>query len=119
MERRKRIRFIERNSVTIRCVSPGNNGRRTRAETFDLSTGGARIVAKERYDVGALINIRIDLARSGQSVTAVGEVKWTRFNEDKGLYEIGIEFLRLTSPKILTLIRHLYGQDWKTFPPDA
>jgi c-di-GMP-binding flagellar brake protein YcgR len=115
MERRKRIRFIERNDVAIAPVSHENNGKRTKAHTFDISTGGARIIAEDCFEVGTVLRIRVDLARTQQSMTVEGEVKWSRFNERSGLFEMGIEFLHLTSPKILALIKHLYGQNCK--PP--
>jgi c-di-GMP-binding flagellar brake protein YcgR len=117
MERRKRIRFIERNHVTIRCASPGDDGHRTRAETFDISTGGARIIAKDRYDVGTLLRIRLELGRTGQSLTVDGAVKWIRPREGSGQFEMGVEFRHLTSAKILRLIKHLYGSDWQTSSP--
>jgi c-di-GMP-binding flagellar brake protein YcgR len=119
MERRKRIRFIERNSVTIRPASHDTDGKKTRAHTFDISTGGARIVAKDRFEVGTVLRIRIDLARTKQSVTLDGEIKWLSFNEDTSLYEMGVEFQHLTSSKILSLIKHLYGQNWRTSSPVA
>jgi c-di-GMP-binding flagellar brake protein YcgR len=119
MERRKRNRFIERNDVTIRPASPEYNGKKTKAYTFDISTGGARIIAKESYEVGTILRIRIDLARTQQSVTVDGEVKWLSFNEDTDLFEMGVEFLHLTSPKILSLIKHLYGQNWRNPSPAA
>jgi len=117
MERRKRIRFIERNHATIRCASLGTDGHRTTAETFDISTGGARIVAKDRYDVGTVLRIRLELARTGPSLTVDGEVKWLKWHDDTGSFEMGVEFLHLTSAKILRLIKHLYGQDWQTSSP--
>jgi c-di-GMP-binding flagellar brake protein YcgR len=117
MERRKRIRFIERNNVTIRPASQDSDGRKTKAYTFDISTGGARIVAPDRFEVGTVLKIRIDLARTKQSMVLDGVVKWVRFNEDSGLHEMGVEFLHLTSSKVLALIRHLYGQNWRTPPP--
>jgi len=119
MERRKRIRFIERNEMAIAPVSHDHNGKRTKAYTFDISTGGARIIAEDCFEVGTVLRIRVDLARTHQSVTADGEVKWTRFNERSGLFEMGIEFLHLTSPKILVLIKHLYGQNCKPPSPVA
>jgi len=117
MDRRKRIRFVERNSVTIRPASNDSDGKKTKAHTFDISTGGARIVAQNRFEVGSALKIRIELDRTKQSMTLDGVVKWVRFNEDSGLHEMGVEFLNLTSSKVLALIRHLYGQNWRTPPP--
>ncbi len=118
-ERRKRIRFIERNGMTFAPVSHDHNGKRAKAHTFDISTGGARIIAEDCVEVGTVLRIKLDLERTGQSLTLDGEVKWTRFNERSGLFEMGIEFLHLTSPKILALIKHLYGQHCTPSSPDA
>ncbi|MGA2532124.1 MAG: PilZ domain-containing protein [Candidatus Aminicenantales bacterium] len=117
MERRKRIRFTERNHATIRCASPGIDGHRTKAETFDISTGGARIIVHDGYDVGTVLRIRFELGRTGPSLTVDGQVKWIRPHDDSGSFEMGVEFLHLTSAKILRLIKHLYGQDWQASSP--
>jgi c-di-GMP-binding flagellar brake protein YcgR len=117
MERRKRIRFIERNRATIRCASLGIDGHRTKAETCDISTGGARLIVQDRFDVGTVLRIRLELGRTGQSLTVDGAVKWIRSRGDSGSFEMGVEFLHLTSAKILRLIKHLYGQDWQTSSP--
>ena len=66
---------------------------------------------------GTALKLRIDLARTKQSMTLDGAVKWVRFNEDSGLHEMGVEFLHLTSSKVLALIKHLYGQNWRILPP--
>lgn len=109
MERRKRIRFIEQNDACITPVCEKPNGGKANAQTYDLSTGGARVMAKDPLAVGSLINIRIDLARSKESVVLAGEVRWACFNERTGLFEMGVEFRHLCSQKVLLLIRHLYG----------
>jgi c-di-GMP-binding flagellar brake protein YcgR len=111
IERRKRKRFVERNDVFIRPFFRNGDGLKTKACTYDVSTGGARILTKEPFEVGTLLRIRIELARSGKSVSLEGEVKWRRRNENSGLFEQGVEFLHLTSPKVLALIKHLYCQD--------
>jgi len=111
MERRKITRFVERNDVCITPVCEKPNGGKVNAQTYDLSTGGARVMTKDPLAVGALINIRIDLARSRESVVLAAEVRWARFNEQAGLYEIGVRFRHLCSQKILSLIKHLYRHD--------
>jgi c-di-GMP-binding flagellar brake protein YcgR len=109
-ERRKRNRFVERNDVLIRTSVDKYHGPGIAAHTYDLSTGGARIVTSKSYAVGAVIRVRLELAGTDQYVSLDGEVKWTRANEDGDLYEMGVEFQRLTSQAVLTLIRHLYGR---------
>ncbi len=110
MERRRRQRFVERNDV---CVTPAYekpNGGKVNAFTHDLSTGGARLLTKDPLAVGTLVNLRIDLARTGESVILAAEVRWTRFNGREGLHEQGVEFHHLSSQKVLALLKQLYGQ---------
>lgn len=111
MERRKRVRFVERNDACITSVCEKPNGGKVNAQTYDLSTGGARVMTKDPLAAGTLINIRIDLARSRESVVVAAEVRWSRFNARAGLYEVGVEFRHLSSQKILSLLKHLYGQN--------
>lgn len=110
-ERRKRNRFVERNEVLIRTTVDKYRGPGIAAHTFDLSTGGARIVTSKSYPVGTFIKIRLNLAGSEQSVNLDGEVKWLRQKPNEDVYEIGVEFERLTSQAVLALIRHLYGRN--------
>jgi c-di-GMP-binding flagellar brake protein YcgR len=111
MERRKRSRFIEENSVTIRPLADRGNGRPVRARTYDLSTGGARLVSGERFDVGEVLRLRIELEGTGESVSVEAQVRWVDQQAGTGLFELGVEFLRLTSRKVLALLKHLYGQN--------
>ena len=111
LERRRRKRFVERNDVFIRPFFRNGDGLKTEGCTYDLSTGGARILTREPFEVGTLLRIRIHLAGTPRAVLLDGEVKWRRRNEGSGLFEQGIEFLHLTSPKVLALIRHLYGHE--------
>jgi Tfp pilus assembly protein PilZ len=111
IERRKRNRFVERNEVLLRTVVDKYQGAGIAAHTFDLSTGGARIVTSKSYAVGSSIRIRLSLGGSDQSVNLDGEVRWLRSRDDEDLYEIGVEFQKLTSHAVLVLIRHLYGRN--------
>jgi len=109
-ERRKRNRFVERNGVLVRTSVDKYQGAGIAAHTYDLSTGGARIITAKSYAVGTVIRVRLDLAGTDQFVNLDGEVKWVRPRENEDLYEMGVEFQRLTSQAVLTLIRHLYGR---------
>jgi Tfp pilus assembly protein PilZ len=109
-ERRKRNRFVERNDVLIRTAADKYQGAGIAAHTYDLSTGGARVITSKSYPLGSVIRIRLNLAGTDQFVNLDGEVKWIRPRDSQDLYEIGIEFQRLTSQAVLTLIRHLYGR---------
>jgi len=111
MNRRRRNRFVERNEVLIRTSLNRYQGAGTPATTFDISTGGARIITSKCFAVGTAVRIRIDLAKTGQSVTLDGEIKWLRAKEGEDRYELGVGFQNLKSHQILALLRHLYGQD--------
>jgi len=110
-ERRKRHRFIERNEVLIRTAVDKYQGPGIAAHTFDLSTGGARIVTSKSYVEGTAIRIRLNLSGTDQFVNLDGIVRWLRPQGDGELFEIGVEFERLTSHAVLALIRHLYGRN--------
>jgi Tfp pilus assembly protein PilZ len=109
-ERRKRNRFIERNEILIRTSVDKYQGPGIAAHTYDLSTGGARIVTSKSYTVGTVIRVRLNLTGTDQFVNLDGEVKWIKSKENGDLFEIGVEFQRLTSQAVLALIRHLYGR---------
>ncbi len=111
VNKRRRSRFVERNEVLIRTSLNKYQGTGIPATTYDISTGGARIITSKCYAVGTAVRIRIDLAKSGQSVTLDGEIKWLQAKEGKNLYEFGIAFQNLRSQQVLALLRHLYGQD--------
>jgi len=110
-ERRKRHRFIERNEVLIRTAADRFQGPGIAAHTYDLSTGGARIVTSRSFPVGSLIKIRIRLSDSDVAVSLEGAVRWSRRKDDEDVYELGVEFEKMTSQDILLLIRHLYGRN--------
>ena len=109
-ERRRRNRFVERNEVLIRTALDKYQGPGTAAHTYDLSTGGARIVTSKSYPVGGVIRIRLNLAGTDQVINLDGQVRWFKQKDNEELYEIGVEFERLTSQDVLALIRHLYGR---------
>jgi c-di-GMP-binding flagellar brake protein YcgR len=111
MERRKRARFTDESGVVIRPVSRNRGGRPVRARTYDLSTGGARLLSGVRFEVGDILNLRIDLEGAGETIAVEACVKWVDRQAGTGFFEIGVEFLRLTSHKVLALIKQLYGSN--------
>ena len=110
VNKRKRSRFVERNEVLIRTSLNRYQGTGTPAYTCDISTGGARIITSKCYAVGTAVRIRVDLAKTNESVTLDGRIKWLNAKEGEDLYELGVEFQNLKSHTILALLRHLYGQ---------
>jgi Tfp pilus assembly protein PilZ len=109
--KRKEERIIERNKVSIKPGPHGKKGAVVNAYTHDISLGGARIYTKELFDVGSLIKIQIELARTNECITLDGEVKWLNVRKEEDIFELGVEFRHQISNSILCLIRHLYQQN--------
>jgi hypothetical protein len=107
-DKRKEDRIIERNRVSIKPCQPGKKGPAINAYTHDISFGGARIFTKELFDVGSLIRIQIELARTNECIQLDGQVKWMSVKKEEDLFELGVEFRHRISSTILCLIRHIY-----------
>jgi hypothetical protein len=57
------------------------------------------------------MRIQINLTKSGQVIKLDGIVRWSKISSDEETYELGVEFLHKISKSVLSLIRHLYGED--------
>jgi Tfp pilus assembly protein PilZ len=114
--KRREKRFAEENRVIIQFANDrkdSSNNSGINASTHDISLGGARILTPKYFPADTVIRIQINLSRSSQVVRLDGKVKWIKKidDDDKELFEIGMEFLHKTSNTVLSLIRHLYGED--------
>lgn len=112
--KRKDKRFEEKNKVLIQFAlerHEANDGKGIKAITRDLSLGGARILSPKSYPVDTVMRIQINLKKSGQVIKLDGIVRWSRISPDEETYELGVEFLHKISKSVLSLIRHLYGED--------
>ncbi len=110
IERRTRKRFVGRHEVLIRAAMDMSEASGIPAYTYDLSTGGARLVCSREFPPGTVIRVRMKLAKTGHDIALDGKVKWLKHRAEEG-YEFGVEFMSLTSPAVLALIRELYGAD--------
>jgi c-di-GMP-binding flagellar brake protein YcgR len=113
-DKRKEKRFEEHNKVVIHFAlehQEENNGTGVKAITRDLSLGGARLIAPKSYPVDTVMRIEINLSKSEQVVKLDGIVRWVKLSPDENNYELGIEFLHKISTSVLSLIRHLYGEN--------
>lgn len=114
VSKRREKRFKEENKVVIHYAQENNNTidyMETNAATHDISLGGARIRVNQRFAVDSVIRIQIYLSRTEDAIKVDGKVKWVRELPDDDLYEIGVEFLHHLSKTVLSLIRHLYGEE--------
>jgi len=111
--KRKEDRIVERNNVSIKPFIETEKGPGINAFTHDISLGGARILTKELFDVGAHIKIQIELAGTDELITLEGEVRWLNVKKEEDLFELGIEFKHKISNSVLCLIKHIYQQNGK------
>lgn len=62
-----------------------------RAETVNISGGGARFKSDTEVPNGSVIAVEIVLPKAKAPVLAMGKVVWSKQNED-GTYENAVEF---------------------------
>jgi c-di-GMP-binding flagellar brake protein YcgR len=111
MERRKHRRFQQWNKAIIKSASGGQGvlpGCPLDAYAWDLSLGGARIQCEESFPVGAVLRIHLELVRSREFIGIDGEVRWTRWNEELKVHELGVEFRECGEATLQAIMRNLY-----------
>jgi hypothetical protein len=114
LESRKDKRFEEQNNVLIRDpnLSAGPSAKAViNAHTHDLSVSGARICSRQKFPVGHIVRIVIDLKRTRQSLGVEGEVIWARECKGGKHVDLGVRFIHSIPDTVLALIKHLYGKD--------
>jgi Tfp pilus assembly protein PilZ len=112
MRQRKDRRFKQWNKTVIKTILNGQNPHSpagSRAFTYDLSLGGARVHSEERFEEGDVIRLQIELVRSGESVNLEGLVKWIKRNDSENVFEMGVEFLHSNGQTVLSLMKNLHG----------
>ncbi len=112
-ERRKHRRFQQWNKAIIKSAS-GAPGLLPRcpidAYAWDLSLGGARIQSEESFPIGTVLRLHLELVRSREFIGIDGEVRWTRWNEEQKVHELGVEFRDCTEATLQAIMRNLYDQ---------
>ncbi len=112
-ERRKHRRFQQWNKAIIKSASGGQGilpPCPIDAYAWDLSLGGARIHCEESFPVGAVLRIHLELVRSREFVGIDGEVRWSRWNEEQKVYELGVEFHECVEATLQAIMRNLYHE---------
>jgi len=111
MKPRKDRRFKQWNKTKITpLIDPRTTSKHSTVDafTYDLSIGGARIHTSEPFEVGTLLRLRIDLARTGQDLRVEGIVKWRKQNETEKVFEMGVEFQHTSMVTVLSLMKDLH-----------
>ncbi len=113
MKKRREKRFRQWNKATIRAAEAGRetfSSEGTNAFTYDLSLGGARIHSDREFPVGTIIQVQIQLSRTGQYVSIESEVRWIKKNDAENVYEMGVEFLHRIPQTLMSLMKNLYDE---------
>ena len=113
-DNRKERRTDEENKVVIQLAagaSSENSQQEMYGLTRDISVGGARIVTDNPLPHGTLCKLFLALSKSKQEVIIEGRVMWVKELSEKGLFEVGVEFVHEVPSTILALMKHLYGHE--------
>jgi hypothetical protein len=113
MEKKREKRFKQWNKARIQSLSQGSalfDPPQFQAYTYDLSLGGAKIYSPEPLPVGAALQIRLELLRSGESVSVGAEVKWVKRNPAEKIFEIGVMFDHSAPQTTMALMKNLFDE---------
>jgi Tfp pilus assembly protein PilZ len=122
MQRRKDRRIKQWNKTLIRLhggAAEPSGPLEVSAYTSDISLGGARIHSPEPFEVGAILQLRIELVRSLETIAIEARVKWTAGHTADGIHELGVEFQHTSSNTFMSLMKdiHEIGSRAKTERP--
>lgn len=69
----------------------------------DISTGGIRLATDSKLDIGAKLNIEVNITGSENPYYAIGEVVWLREKEntDEKKFDMGVRFIRVVKKEDL------------------
>jgi c-di-GMP-binding flagellar brake protein YcgR len=112
MQKRKDRRIRQWNKTVVKAAPQGQASlppAEVKACTYDLSIGGARIHSAERFEVGAILRLKIEFARSRETVSLKGRVKWVKRDEAENVFELGVEFDHDTAQTVTSLMKNLHG----------
>ena len=111
MQRRKDRRIKQWNKTLIKIqggAAEPSGPLEVSAYTSDISLGGARIHSPEPFEVGALLQLRIGLVRSVETIAIEARVKWSAAGSEDGTHELGVEFQHTSSNAFMSLMRDIH-----------
>jgi c-di-GMP-binding flagellar brake protein YcgR len=111
-ERRGDSRINEEDKVVIELLT---NGRPPADKTIiyaltkDISPGGVRLTTNMPLPVNTLLKLEIVLSQRRRAVHVMGIVRWwARSMNEEELFEIGIEFTKISPDNKMLLLEHTY-----------
>jgi c-di-GMP-binding flagellar brake protein YcgR len=103
-ERRKYIRVNESSHVGYQVMDASQIGDYM---TADISQGGIRFYVSEFVPKGTVLKVRLTLKNIFFSFEALARVAWVREEPHKDRYEIGVEFLNLSTDDSIMLVGYI------------
>lgn len=77
--------------ITYEISTPIRDPEVLDAELFDISAGGVCIIAREAYEKGTVVNLRLPLQGTDMVIPSLAEVRWTGPTDSK--FKTGLQFL--------------------------
>lgn len=113
-ERRRETRKKEGHRITIETVPQDQSDAEkstTKKISFslteDISLKGIKVISETFFPIDTLLKIELSLVELNERLDLQGKVKWIRSHEED-LYEIGIEFIDVSSKHMQVLVDHMY-----------
>ena len=103
-ERRKFVRIRQQDIVNYTVLSQFKNRRKL---TQDLSLGGARFISDNFIPIHAILKLEIKLMDTPKMINAVARVVWIREIFDDENFEVGVEFMDISTEDLAFLNEHL------------
>jgi c-di-GMP-binding flagellar brake protein YcgR len=112
-ERRKESRVKEEDKVVIEILPDGkllSERRVFNALTRDISPGGLRVMTNLAMPADTAVRVEIALPRCRKLIRAAGVVRWSRSVYEEELFEMGVEFSKISIEDKIILLEHTYGK---------
>lgn len=110
-ERRKESRVKEEDKVVIEILADGKSPSEKRifnALTKDISPGGVRVMTNLALASDTAVRVEIALPKRRKLIKAAGTVRWSRSVYGEELFEMGVEFTRISNEDKIILLEHTY-----------
>ena len=105
IERRKYLRIREEDLITCEVLPSHKIGK---GLTENLSIGGIRFFIEEFIPIASILRVELKLKHADREINAIVKVKWVRqvFSDEQ--YDVGAEFIDISSEDIKFLNNYLY-----------
>ena len=103
--KRSHTRLSFEGNIFVELVSPGTAENQTReiasCLTRDVSQNGLRVGINQELDIGAILQIGVELSGQENTLYLTGEVKWCeRDDSGKTLWQVGFELMNASDSDI-------------------